>query len=118
MSLRPRDVLRIWDRYTRPKKFKFHICISPDRQLFLRINSDLLFQPAHPISKAANNFLHHDSYVELQQLVFHMNDDIRNAEAIGRLSKAEAKALNDAAQQAKTLTPEYKRIIAENLLSD
>lgn len=118
MSLQPRDVLRIWDRYTRPKKFKYHICICPDRQFFLRINSEPIFQPAHPIAKVTNPFLHHDSFVELQQLVRHWHDDIRNAEYIGRITKPEAKALNKAAQEAKTLTPEYKQIIAENLLAD
>jgi hypothetical protein len=118
MPLRPRDVLRIWDRYTSPNKRKLHICVCPDMQLFLRINSDPIFQPAHPISKANNAFLHHDSFVELQQLVRHWNDDIRDAEHIGRISKSEAKGLNDAAQQAKTLTPEHKRIITENLIDD
>jgi hypothetical protein len=77
MSLQPRDVLRIWDRYTRPSKPKLHICVCPDRQFFLRINSDAIFQPAHLIAKAANPFLHHDSFVELQQLIFHRNDEIR-----------------------------------------
>jgi len=84
----------------------------------LRINSDPIFQSVHPLLKKANDFLHHDSYVELQQLVFHTNDDIRDAEHIGRLSKAEARALNDAAQKARTLTPEHKRIIADDLMAD
>jgi hypothetical protein len=93
LSLRARDVLRIWDRSTKPPKPKIHICVSPDRQFFLRINSDRVFEPVHPISRSANPFLHHDSYVELRQLIRNANDVIRDAEKIGRLSKPEAKKL-------------------------
>jgi hypothetical protein len=118
LSVQARDVLRIWDRNTKPKKHKIHICVCPDRQLFLRINSNPVFRPAHPISKTANRFLHHDSYVELQQLIFHTNENIRNADHIGRLSKSEAKSLIEAAQKANTLTPEQRQIIIDNLLSD
>jgi hypothetical protein len=118
MSPRPREVWRIWDRYTSPNKRKLHVCICSDRQLFLRINSEPIFESAYPLAKAKNAFLHHDSYVELQQLVRHWSDDIRAGEYIGRVTKAEAKALTEAAQQAKTLTPEQKRIIAENLVAD
>jgi hypothetical protein len=59
----------------------------------------------------------HDSYVELQQLVRHLSDEIRDAERVGRLSLPEAKALVEAAQAAETLTPEHKRLIAESLLA-
>lgn len=117
-SLRPRDVLRIYDRFTSPNKPKLHICVCPDKQLFLRINSDPVFQPAHPIAKAKNVFLDHNSYVELRYLVYHYNDDIRDAEHLGRMSKPEAKALINAVQAAKTLSPEIKRLVADNLLLD
>jgi hypothetical protein len=56
--------------------------------------------------------------VELQQLIFHTNEDIRNADHIGRLSKLQAKTLIETAQKAKTLTPEQRQIIIDNLLVD
>jgi hypothetical protein len=66
--------------------------------------------------KSRNAYLAHDSYVELQQLVRHMSDEIRDAELVGRLSLAEARALVEAAQTAETLPAEHKRLIAESLL--
>ena len=68
-------------------------CISERRQLFLRINSQSIFKPNHLLVKARNLYLAHDSYVELQQLVRHMSEEIREAELVGRLSLAEARAL-------------------------
>ena len=82
----------------------------------MRINSQAIFKPNHPLLKSRNDYLAHDSYVELQQLVRHMSDEIRQAEFVGRLSVAEAKALVAAAQTAETLPPEHKRLIAESLL--
>src|SRR5712691_2145119 len=113
MPFRPRDVLRIWDLYTSPNKPKLHICVCDERQLFLRINSEPVFPPTHALSKASNPFLHHDSYVELQQLVRQMAYEIARAEHVGRLGRAEAKALVEAVQTAKTLSPEHKRLVAE-----
>jgi hypothetical protein len=111
-----RDVLRLFDLYTSPRKPKLHICVSERRQLFLRINSEAIFKPNHPLLKSRNAFLTHDSYVELQQLVRHMSDEIRDAEWVGRLSLPEARALVEAAQAAETLPPEHQRLIAECLL--
>ena len=116
MIPRPRDVLRIFDLYTSPRKTKLHICVSERRQLFLRINSQSIFKPNHLLRKSSNPYLDHDSYVELQQLVRHLSDEIREAEFLGRLTLAEAKALADAAQAAETLPMEHKRLITECLL--
>jgi hypothetical protein len=116
MIPRARDVVRIFDLYTSPRKPKLHICISERRQLFLRINSQSIFKPNHLLVKARNPYLSHDSYVELQQLVRHMSEEIREAELVGRLSLAEARALVAAAQAAETLPMEHKRLIAEYLL--
>ena len=116
MVPRPRDVVRIFDLYTSPRKPKLHICVSERRQLFLRINSESIFKPNHLLLKSRNDFLAHDSFVELQQLVRHMSDEIREAEFVGRLSLAEAKALVEAAHAAETLPPEHKRLIEECLL--
>ena len=81
----------------------------------MRINSEQIFEPNHPLVKSRNDFLAHDSYVELQQLVRHMSDEISDAEPVGRLSLTEAKALVEAAQKAETLPAEHKRLIAECL---
>jgi hypothetical protein len=116
MIPRARDVLRIFDLYTSPRKPKLHICVSERRQLFLRINSQSVFKPNHLLVKSRNPYLAHDSYVELQQLVRHMSGEIRDAELVGRLSLVEAKALVEAAQAAETLPAGHKRLIAECLL--
>ncbi|HEV2957850.1 MAG TPA: hypothetical protein VGX95_17185 [Xanthobacteraceae bacterium] len=116
MIPRARDVVRIFDLYTSPREPKLHICVSERRQLFLRINSQSIFKPNHLLRKSTNAYLAHDSYVELQQLVRHMSEEIREAEFVGRLSLAEAKALVDAAHGAETLPMEHKRLIAECLL--
>jgi hypothetical protein len=116
MIPRARDIVRIFDLYTSPRKPKLHVCVSERRQLFLRMNSQPIFKPNHLLRKSANAYLTHDSYVELQQLVRHMSEEIREAEFVGRLSFAEARALVDAAQAAETLPMEHKRLIAECLL--
>jgi hypothetical protein len=116
MALAPRDVVRIWDRHTRPNKEKLHICVCDRRQLFLRINSRPVFRPFHPLLSANNPFLHHDSFVELQQLVRHMAYEIAHAEVIGRMSGQEAVALVHSVDQAETLSEEHKLLIRERPL--
>jgi hypothetical protein len=103
---------------TSPRKDKYHICVSPNDRLFLRINSDPPpVGPAHPLLKAQNDFLHHDSYVELLGLVRHESDVMRKAAKIGRLHKPQAEKLVEAAGAAPTLTPEQTRRIQDGLLS-
>jgi hypothetical protein len=116
MAIAPRDVIRIYDRFTRPNKPK-HICVCDQRQLFLRIDSDAVYQPHHPILRADNpSFLTHDSYVELQQLLRHVADDIAQARYLGRMSLHEARKLVDAVEKAETLNEEHKQVIRECLL--
>jgi hypothetical protein len=117
MAVRPRDVVRIFDRHTRPNKRKWHICVCDERQLFLRINSEPVFRPHHQLLAANNPFLHHDSYVELQQLVRHVADDIVQAEHIGVLTLTEVRNLVTAVEQAETLSEEHKDLIRDRLLS-
>jgi hypothetical protein len=113
----PRDVIRILDRFTRPNKDKLHICVCDRLQLFLRINSQAVFQPAHPILRADNkSFLTHDSFVELQQLIRNVADDIAQAEYLGKMNMNEARKLVEAAERAVTLTDEQKELIRERLL--
>jgi hypothetical protein len=117
MAIRPRDVVRIYDRFTRPSKPKRHICVCDQRQLFLRINSEPIYHPHHKILLADNRpFLTHDSYVELQQLLRHVADDIVQAEYLGSMSMNEARKLVAATEQAISLTEEQKQIIRECLL--
>ena len=115
----PRHVIRIFDRFTRPNKLKRHLCVCDRLQLFLRINSEPIFQPVHPILLADNrSFLTHDSFIELQQLVRHVADDIANAEFLGVMSMQEARKVVAAAEQADTLSEEHKQTIRERLLGD
>jgi hypothetical protein len=59
LSAAARDVLSIFDRFTSPRKRKLQMCVSlADDRLFLRINSGALFEPAHRLLKAENEFLH------------------------------------------------------------
>jgi hypothetical protein len=118
MAVRSRDVVRIFDRHTRPNKRKWHICVCDGRQLFLRINSEPVFLPHHLLLASNNLFLHHDSYVELQQLVRHVADDIAQAEHLGVLTLQEARKLVAAVEQAETLSEEHKDLIRERLLSE
>lgn len=114
----PRDVIRIFDRLVRPNKPKRHLCICDQLQLFLRINSEAIYQPCHPIRRADNiSFLTHDSFIELQQLIRHIADDIVQAELLGTMSMNEARKVVAAAEQAVTLTEEQKQIIRERLLA-
>jgi hypothetical protein len=62
-----------------------------------------------------NQFLDHDSYVELNQLVRHSNHQLKEAEPIGRLSPGEAAKLIAAADRADTLNDEQKALIRRNL---
>jgi hypothetical protein len=110
-------VIRIADPRVRPRgKAKWHICVCPVRRLFLRINSKSLWQPAHPLSAAANAFLAHDSYVELQTLHFFSEAQLRQGTRIGLMSIEEMDALAEAALAAVTLSGEHKEIIRENLI--
>jgi hypothetical protein len=117
MAIAPRDVVRIYDRFTRPNKPKRHLCVCDRRQLFLRINSESIFPTCHRILRADNrSFLTHDSYIELQQLLRHVADDIVQAEHLGVMSMNEARKLLAAVEQSATLSEEHKQIIRENLL--
>lgn len=115
MDLRPGDVIRVWDRQTRPPKTKRLICIAPERQLFLRINSEPKFLPHHRLLASESDFLEHDSYVELRQLIRPLAYDIAQAERIGTITQQQATALIAAAKGAKTLTEDHKDLIAERL---
>lgn len=117
MELRAGDVVRIWDRSTTPEKVKRHICICPDAQLFLRINSKAYWPPYHVLYADECDFLDHDSHVELQQLWHHVRSEVRSAEIIGRLSPGQAEALCKSADAASTLNANQKDFIRERLAS-
>ena len=117
MKLLPGDVIRVWDRNTRPPKFKRHICICPDRQHFLRINSKPVFPPHLLIKADGADFLDEDSYVELQQLVRHFALEIDDADYLGRLNATQNALLQVAVEHCKALPIDIKEFIIERLLS-
>ena len=111
-EIRPRDVIRIFDTQTRPQKTK---------RLFLRINSEPLWQPHIKINQADCNFLDWDSYVELNELIRVGVSELREAVArsdnpIGQLSDEIARRIAFAALQASTLSDERRRIVWEGLV--
>ena len=108
-------VIVVPDPRVRPKnRLKWHICVSPERRLFLRINSKPKWAPYHFIRAAKNPFLERDSYVELISLFFFSESELRAAKRIGEMPPPEQLALADAAQEAVTLTQEQKDIVWEN----
>jgi hypothetical protein len=114
------QVVEVFDQWTRPQKPKWHICVCPIRLLFLRINSQPIWQPAYPLLKALNPFLDHDSYVELRQLLHFTPSEIATAlqnpkNPLGRLTRAQARDLATAARAAKTLSEEWKDLVRQNL---
>lgn len=115
-------VIRITDRWTNPPQVKRHICIVPQRRLFLRINSQALWPPCHLLRAADNpGLLEWNSYVELRQLVRFFPDDVKRAVAhpgaiLGRLSPSEANALAWAARRCPALSDENQQLVWENLL--
>ncbi len=118
MPLQPGDVIRVWDRQTHPPKNKLLICVAPERQLFLRINSEPRYRPNHPILAVESDFLHHDSFVELRQLIRPFAYDIQQADELGRLTPEQVTSLVSAVEQARTLSQEHKDLIIENLTAD
>ncbi|TWG90355.1 hypothetical protein L598_000700001120 [Mesorhizobium sp. J18] len=115
MAIRVGDVIRVWDRHTRPPKFKRHICICPQKQLFLRINSRALFPPHMIIRSDGADFLDADSYVELQQLVRHYALEITEADVLGRLTRTHVTALIVSVKACSALSQEMKDLILERL---
>lgn len=111
----PGDVIRIEDRETIPIKIKIHICVCMAEHLFMRINSKPLWQPCHMLLRKHNQYLDHDSYAELNQLVRHYNHQLRDAEVVGRLSSSEAQKLIASAERAETLSDEQKSLIRQRL---
>jgi hypothetical protein len=111
-------VIRIPDPNVRPKnKLKLHICVCPLKRLFLRINSNPMWEPWHELLAAQNDFLDHDSYVELLELHVFPQAEIDKAEVIGEMNIAEMDALAKTAMGCVTLTGEQREIIDENLAS-
>lgn len=114
------DVIEIFDPYTRPPKPKWHICVCSRRYFFLRINTQPLWTPNHPLIAEENIFLEHDSFVELRQLLHFAPHIVAAAmrkpkNPLGRLSKAEAVDLANTARRVVTLTEEYKDLVWSNL---
>jgi hypothetical protein len=114
MDWRAGDVLRVWDHLTHPPKTKRHICVSPEEQLFLRINSEPAFPPHALLRADQSSFLEHDSYVELQQLHRLLAYHIEGAELLGRLSETQKRLIVIAIEQQETLAPDTVDLVRRN----
>ncbi len=115
MKPKPGEVVLVWDREVHPPKYKRLICIDPSKQYFLRINSKPTYRPHHPLEAVDADFLDHDSYVELRQLVRPFAYEIAEAEHLGNLSLQQAMSLMESVEQAETLSQEHKDLIIERL---
>lgn len=62
-----------------------------------------------------NAFLKHDSYVELTELHFFAESELRQARRLGHLTPSEARKLALAANEAATLSRERQELIWEQL---
>lgn len=114
MELISGSVIALPDPRVRPRKrLKWHICVCPDRRLFLRINSRPLWPPHHLIKASKNPFLEHDSYVELTSLHFFTESELRGATKVGEMPSLERALVADAAQEAETLREEHRELIWE-----
>lgn len=87
----------------------------PERQFFLRINSEPKYKPNHPIIAADSNFLRHDSYVELRQFIRPFAYDIQQAEKLGELTRQQAKDIIEAVNKSKALSQDNKDLVVEYL---
>lgn len=115
MKLRIGDVVRVWDRGTRPPKHKRLICICPERRMFFRINSRALFPPHLLLRADGADFLDHDSYVELQQLLKPFELELEQAELLGRLTPTHVRLLRIAVENCVALSDELKEFVADRL---
>jgi hypothetical protein len=117
--LRPGSVIRIYDKFADPAQAKRHICVCPDRRVFLRINSRDFWPPSHRLDFAVNrSFLDDTSFVELRQLFRFDVGAVRAAVALGRLSRAEAKDLAWSAKRAPTLSEERQDLVWDRLVTN
>ena len=83
--------------------------------MFLRLNSKALFPPHLLIRHESADFLEHDSYVELQQLVKDMEFDVQQSELLGRLTSTHIQALKIAIMHCDALTDEVKEFVISKL---
>jgi hypothetical protein len=97
------QVIRLLDTRLHPGRLKRHICVCPQRRLFLRINTEPHWPPHHRLHHDRNReILDWDSYVELHQLHRFPQAEIARATLIGRMSRSEARELAWSASRAPT----------------
>lgn len=112
--MNPRDVLRIYSRTTKPPKYKRFICVCPHRRFFLQLNSKALWPPHHALFAVNNDFLEHDSYVELTRLYCLLEEDCRLAEPLGRVSPNEIGQIYASLDYHGTLPPAHMELVRES----
>lgn len=121
IRLRPGDVVSVFDGTTRPPKTKRMIAVAIADGWFLRINTRAVWRPHLAMALRDNpGCLDHDSYIELRGLLDLDMDELaeqlsrREAQVLGRIGIATARALVAAVRQAPTLrADEVSRIVAE-----
>jgi hypothetical protein len=115
LRLVPGDVIRLWDRFTRPAKEKRHLCVCPEKRLFLGINSRPTFPPHLLLRVEETSFLDHDSYLQLQQLARHYQAEIDAADYLGRVTGTLAQRDCLAVEASVGLTTEQKEFVRARL---
>ena len=103
----------MWDHTTHPPKPKRHICVCPEKQLFFRINSDPTFPPHLPIRADNADFLEHDSYIELMQLVRLQGYHIQQAERLGTLTMTHKRAIVISLEQGGWMAEDWIEFVRD-----
>jgi hypothetical protein len=119
--LRPGDVVAVFDATTRPPKTKRMIAVAVAEGWFLRINTRELWRPHLPMAARENpGCLDHDSFIELRGLLDLDMDELsemldrREAQVLGRIGAATARALVAAVGATPTFrAAEVERIVEE-----
>lgn len=112
-AISPGDVIRAHD--WQASKLKRLICLDWGKQQFLRINSEPLWKPHVLIAADGADFLTHDSYVTLRQLVRIRAYDLLKVDHLGRLKGEHVETIVAGVKMAKTLTADQKDEILECL---
>jgi len=107
------DVIRVWDHLTRPPKLKWHVCVCPEKLLFFRINSRPYFPPHLLIRASEAEFLDHDSYVELGQLIQLRVDPVERAELLGFLSREQKRSIVAAIERGGWLSEDWVEFVRD-----
>jgi hypothetical protein len=113
IDLRSGDVIRVWDHLTRPPKKKWHICVCPDQLLFFRINSRPYFPPHLLLRAEDTEFLDHDSYVELMQLIRLKDAHVVRGELLGQVDRTQKRDIVAAIERGGWMSEDWIEFIRD-----